>query len=67
MANLKDENENEKMRNEDENENESGLFYLWKSGVVWKMVVLCVDSDRFLKIGQTHVSMGNDVSMINWV
>ena len=56
-----------KMKNEDENENEFGLFYWWRSGVVWKMAVLCIDSDRFLKIGQTHVSMGNDVSMINWV
>ena len=60
LANPKDENENE-------NENEFGLFYWWKSGVVWKMVVLCVDSDQFLKIGQTCVSIGNDVSMINRV
>ena len=56
-----------KMRNEDENKNEYGLFYLWKSDVVWKMAVLYVDLDRFLKIGQTRVSVENELSMINRV
>ena len=50
VANHKDENENEK-KNKDKNENEFGLFYWWKSGVAWKMAVLCIDSDWFLKSG----------------
>ena len=37
------------IKDEHGNENEFGLFYWWKSGVVWKMVVLCVDPDQFLK------------------
>ena len=53
------------MKNEDGNENEYGLFYWWKSGVIWKMVVLFIDSDRFMKIRQTRLSVGNDLSIIN--
>ena len=34
-----------KMKNEYGNENEYGLFYLWKSGIVWKMTVVYVDLD----------------------
>ena len=56
-----------KMKNEDRNEDEFSLFYWWKSGVVWKMTILYVDSGRFLKSGQTHVSVRNDVSMIHGV
>ena len=48
VENPKDKNENEKWRWK---WNEFGFFYWWKSGVVWKMTVLCIDSDQFLKIG----------------
>ena len=58
-----------KMKNEDGNGNENkfGLFYWWKSGVVWKMEVSCIDSDQFLKIRQTRVYVENDVKLINGV
>ena len=56
-----------KIRNEDGNENEIGLFYWWNSGVVWEMTILCIDSDQFLKIGQTRFFVGNDVNMLNRV